>query len=64
MNCHVCKVDKILMREHPLEKHLPIYHTSIFYEGQRTKEIDIIFCGAKCSLEYYQYALKGKLNDE
>lgn len=54
MNCHVCKSKDVLMREHPDENHLPLYHTSIYYQGVRTKEVDIIFCGAKCSLKYYE----------
>ena len=63
MKCQVCKTDKILMRTHEVENHLPLYHTSIVYEGRTTKEVDIIFCGAKCSLDYYEHTKKGTLNE-
>lgn len=63
MNCQVCKTDKILMRDHKIEDSLPLYHTSIYYEGRKTKEIDIVFCSAKCSTEYYQNITRGKLNE-
>ena len=54
MKCQICDSDKITMRAHPKEKHKPLYHTSIYIDGARVQEIDIIFCGAKCSLEYYE----------
>ena len=63
MKCQVCNTDKIKMREYEIEKDLPVYHTSIFYQGRRTKEIDIVFCGAKCSLDYYQHIQKEAINE-
>jgi len=58
MNCQICGTDKITMREHEKENHKPLYHTSLFVEGVKTQEIDIVFCSAKCSLEFYQNKTK------
>jgi len=63
MNCHICGSKDILMREHPIENNLPVYHTSIFYKGEKTKEIDIIFCSAKCSLEFHENVKAQNITD-
>lgn len=48
--CAVCNNPCVVVDHNHMQPRIPIYHRALYFDA----EDDIDFCGANCSLEYYQ----------